>query len=105
MASYADRAAIKRKLNITWDDEMTDKRVDDVIETAGAALGRAIGLNISDAESMSRLERPDMAGLLANACFYEWSNALDEFWINYADEIQRARLETEMTAVSADAQV
>ena len=91
MASYADRAAIKRKLNITWDDEMTDKRVDDVIETAGAALGRAIG--------------PDMAGLLANACFYEWSNALDEFWLNYADEIQRARLETEMTAVSADAQV
>ena len=100
MASYADRAAIKRKLNITWDDEMTDKRVDDVIETAGAALGRAIGLDISDAESMSRLER-----LLANACFYEWSNALDEFWLNYADEIQRARLETEMTAVSADAQV
>lgn len=105
MASYADRDAVKRKLNITWDDEVTDKRVDDVIETAGAALGRAIGLDISYAESMSMLERPDMAGLLANACFYEWSNALDEFWINYADEIQRARLEVESMAVVADAEV
>lgn len=103
MASYADRAAVKRKLNITWDDEVTDKRVDDVIETAGAALGRAIGLDIGSAESMDALARPDLAGLLANACFYEWSNALDEFWLNYADEIQRARLEVESMAVSADA--
>lgn len=84
--------AVRRKLNITWHDDDTDGRISDIIATVKPALARTIGIYETDPALTSAGE---VAGLLINACFYEWNHALDEFWVNYADDIQRLRIMNE----------
>lgn len=81
-------AAVKRKLNITWVDADTDARVADVIGIVSPALAHAIG---EDSYAFTTSDGEEL-GLLVNACFYEFNNALDDFWTNYAPEIQRCRI-------------
>lgn len=99
MADDAITAAVKRKLNITWDDDATNSRIADVIGIVSPALTHALGetsyaFSTDDGEEL---------GLLVNACFYEFSNALDDFWANYAAEVQRCRIKHEVAAHAAGA--
>lgn len=97
-------ALVKRKLNITWSDESTDARVADAIAVAMPALARRCGIDPSDDDAMEAFhEGGELTGLLANACFYEWNHALDEFWANYGPDVQSVRIMLETEAM-ADAE-
>ena len=100
MADDAIAAAVRRKLNITWDDADTDARVADVIGIVSPALAHAIGEETT--YSFSTVSGEEL-GLLVNACFYEFSNSLDDFWTNYAAEIQRCRIKHVVAAQAASA--
>ena len=84
----ATLAAVRRKLNITWADEGTDARVQDVIASVTPVLARRCGLDEGHAFAEGQ---PEWA-LFLNACLYEFSDALDDFWQNYAGEIAEAHL-------------
>ena len=96
MADDAIAAAVRRKLNITWEDADTDARVADVIGIVSPALAHAIGEETT--YSFSTVSGEEL-GLLVNACFYEFSNSLDDFWTNYAPEIQRCRIKHMVAAL------
>lgn len=101
--AYDLTAAVKRKLNITWSDGETDMRIADVIATVAPAVARVVALDVEPEEPTAKLiEDAETRGLVVNACFYEWSNALDEFWGNYADDIQRCRIKHELEAARAE---
>lgn len=82
------KAAVRRKLNITWTDEGTDARVDDVIASVSPTLARRCGLD----QSHTFTESDPEWGLFLNACLYEYSDALDDFWENYASDVAEAHL-------------
>lgn len=81
-------AAVKRKLNITWEDEGTEARVGDVVASVTPRLNSLLG-NDADHEFGSG----DASwGLFLNGCLYEFSDAWDDFTTNYEREIQSVRL-------------
>lgn len=88
-ASAAVMGAVRRKLNITWDDEGTDARLQDVVEATSPRLASLLGY-----ESSHSFSPADGAawGLFLNGCLYEFSDAWDDFTSNYADEIASIRL-------------
>ena len=88
-ASAATMAAVKRKLNVTWQDPDTDARLADVIASVSPRLGSLLGYGAHHAFS-----EPDGQawGLFLNACLYEFSDAWDDFTVNYEREIQSVRL-------------
>jgi hypothetical protein len=94
-------ASVKRKLNITWSDDTTDSRVADVLSKSEATMRRLCDCP----EDVTTWDDEDI-GLLLDACLYEFSNAADDFRVNYADAIQSCRLKHEVsddTSVSDDA--
>ena len=88
-----------RKLNVTWDDEVTAGRVGDAIDAVAPALSARLGLP-ADHE----FKRGDAEfGLFLSACLYEFSDALDDFWENYRRELDSARLLNACDAGADDA--
>lgn len=89
-------AAVRRKLNITWDDEDTEARVDDVIASVSPTLALRCGL-----ESAHEFNEGEPEWFLfLNACLYEFSDALDDFWTNYAAELGEAHLRNVVAGVA-----
>lgn len=75
---------VKRKLNITWVDEDTDRRVEDIIASASPILRHRLGI----ADAKFDFSTPGQENTLFLAlCLYEWNHAANEFWTNYADDI------------------
>ena len=75
---------VKRKLNITWVDEDTDRRVQDIMESASPILRHRLGI----ADQSFSFEEPGFENMLfLTLCLYEWNHAANEFWNNYADDI------------------
>lgn len=79
---------VKRKLNITWEDETTNARVTDIINAAIPILSHKLGItdpnmdfSISGAENM----------LFLAYCLYEWNHSVAEFDANYSNEIAQIR--------------
>lgn len=86
---YHDVApSVRRKLNVTWIDQQTEERLEDVVDTVAPALAPRCGL---PADHAFQKGEPEWA-LFLNACLYEYSDALDDFWRNYAEEIGAAHL-------------
>ncbi|WP_028264377.1 hypothetical protein [Atopobium fossor] len=81
-------AAIRRKLNITWDAAETDERLKDVVDSVSPVLAKRLGYANSHAFSSNDGEAWP---LFLNACLYEFSDALDDFWKNYAEDIRACR--------------
>jgi hypothetical protein len=85
---------VKRKLNITWDDEDTNARVDDIMDSVGPYLCHKLGLSPEFDFSAPGTERD----LFLSCCLYEWNHIpRDEWEENYKHTIAdvRARLEVE----------
>lgn len=80
--------AVRRKLNVTWDDDTTEYRITDVVAAVSPALALRCGLEITHEFAPGEPEWM----LFLNACLYEYSDALDDFWGNYALEIGAAHL-------------
>lgn len=81
--------AVKRKLNITWEDSETDARVDDIMDSVDPWLRHKLG--IADANfdfSTPGTERD----LFLSCCLYEWNHiSRDEFEENYKHTIANVR--------------
>lgn len=82
-------AAVRRKLNVTWDDGDTDARLSDVVGIVSPRLASLLGYGM-DHEFTS--EDGPAWGLFLNGCLYEFSDAWDDFAGNYAREILSTRM-------------
>ena len=87
MTDAAITAAVRRKLNVTWTDADTDDRISDVIAKSEATMRRLCDCP----DDATKWDAEDI-GLLLDACLYEFSNAADDFRVNYADAIQSCRI-------------
>lgn len=81
-------AAVRRKLNVTWESAETDGRLTQVIQSVSPALAHRLSWPASHAFSP---DDGEAWGLFLNACLYEFSDALDDFWGNYAEDVRAAR--------------
>lgn len=81
--------AVRRKCNVSWDDETTSARLDDVVAAVSPRLASLLGYP-SDHEFTPSDHA--FGSLFLNACLYEFSDALDDFEGNYADVIHSERL-------------
>lgn len=81
-------AAMRRKCGYFDPDPILDARVEDAIAVASPRVARLLGYpsnhEFTDADEGWEL--------FVNGCFYEFSDALDDFEHNYADSILSARL-------------
>lgn len=93
-------AAVRRKCNVTWDDETTNARLEDVVATVSPRLSSLLGYPsdhpFAEADGSAW-------GLFLNGCLYEFSDAWDDFTSNYADEILSTRMYV-LGAANAQAQ-
>lgn len=81
-------AQVKRKLNITWEDEDTTARVNDIIATAIPDLIHKLGITDPDFDfSVAGAENK----LFLAYCLYEWNNAANEFDDNYHNDIAQVQ--------------
>ena len=79
---------VKRKLDITWVDEDTDRRVADIMDAVSPVLQHKLG--ITDPEfDFSKPGRENM--LFLALCLYEWNHSANEFDENYSNEIAQCR--------------
>lgn len=87
--SAAVMAAVKRKLNVTWSDEDTDARLEDVVATVSPRLSSLLGYSANHV--FDEMDGSSW-GLFLNACLYEFSDAWDDFEHNFADVILSTRI-------------
>lgn len=79
---------VKRKLNITWNDEDTEKRVNDIVASAAPIMRHKLG--IADASFDFSIPGTENS-LFKSYCLYEWNHAANEFDDNYSNEIGQCR--------------
>lgn len=77
---------LKDKLNITWDEEETNRKLESILENALAVMNYKLGADNIDYVA------PGMEhNLLLNYCMYVWNNCENEFDNNYLNEIYQIR--------------
>ena len=85
---------VKRKLDITWVDEDTDRRVADIMDSVAPILKHKLGIS----ESEYDFSKPGLENMLFLAlCLYEWNHSANEFDANYANELAHCRAIREVT--------
>ena len=98
-------AQVKRKLNITWEDDDTTARIEEIIDSAIPDLKHKLGIVEEDFDfSQAGTEH----SLFLAWCLYEWNHSLPEFDDNYANIIAQCRAKHEVknhekSGVTADA--
>ena len=84
---------VKRKLNITWEDDDTNKRVEDIVQSAIPDMLHMLGIADPDFD----FSEPGMENTLLKAyCLYEFNHCLNEFDANYATMIGKVRAKHEV---------
>lgn len=79
---------VKRKCNITWEDEETTSRLNDIINSAIPDLSHKLGITDENFDfSVAGTENT----LFLAYCFYDWNNVLNEFEDNYSKMIAQVR--------------
>lgn len=81
-------AQVKRKLNVTWSDPETDANINDIINSAEVAMRHKLGIT----SPYFDFSQPGMENNLFRAyCLYDFNHCLNEFDVNYANDIAQAR--------------
>lgn len=80
---------LKLKLNITWTEEETERRLERILEDAEITLNFKLGAKIDYSKGMER-------NIFLNYCMYAWNNCLNEFDENYLNEILQLRQKYEV---------
>lgn len=79
---------VKRKLDITWVDEDTDRRVADIMDIVSPVLQHKLGITDPEFD----FSKPGLENMLFLAlCLYEWNHSANEFDDNYANDIAQCR--------------
>ena len=93
MGNQALYHQVKRKLNITWEDEETTERIGEIIASAIPDLMHKLGIVDADFDfSLPGIENV----LFLNYCLYEWNHAMAEFDLNYERLIAQARAKNDV---------
>ena len=93
------KAQVKRKLNITWSDPDTENRVQDIIESAIPTLIHKLGITDPNFD----FAEPGIANTLFKAyCLYEWNHCINEFDVNYSNDIATVRAQNEVAHYQAN---
>lgn len=79
---------VKRKLNITWNDEDTNARVEEIVESAIPKMINILGISDPDFDFSEPGEEKTLFGAY---CLYEWNHVAHEFQANYANDIAQVR--------------
>lgn len=86
-------AQVKRKLNITWEDDGTNSRIEDIIQSAIPDLIHRLGI----ADPCFDFAEPGAENTLFLAyCLYEFNHSSHEFDDNYANLIAQTRARHEV---------
>ena len=85
---------VKSKLALTWDDEITDERIADVIASAKVYLTERLALPPDFDFSTPGPENT----LFLTYCYYEYNDAADEFETNYQAILNAVRRTWEVKA-------
>jgi len=93
---------VKRKLNVTWDDDDTTARIEEIMESAVPDLKHRLG--ITDPEFDFSVAG-DENTLYKNYCLYEWNHCLNEFFVNYAEMIAQVRARNDVAYYKANNEV
>lgn len=94
---------LKSRLDITWDNDITNTKLLNVVKNSIPKTNRLIGTTITDYAKEGLEEELE---LLLNYCMYAWENKAELFKTNYLDDIMslqqkyevenyRSELETE----------
>lgn len=83
---------VKNYLDITWEDEATDKKVSGIIERGKKYLNRVAGTEL-DYEIEDKPKE-----LLLDYCRYVRSGALEEFQNNFLSELLSLQIQKECEA-------
>lgn len=79
---------VKRKLNVTWNDDDTDSRIEEIVNNAIPSLKHKLGIFQTDFDfSVAGAEN----ALFLNYCLYEWNHCSNEFDDNYHQDIADIR--------------
>ena len=87
---------VKNYLDITWDDEATEKKLTGIIERGMKYINSVAGEELD----YSKEEKPKE--LLLDYCRYVRSNALDEFQTNYLSELLTLQIQKEVADYVAE---
>lgn len=79
------KAELKLKLNITWEDDDTNSKLESILADAEIILNHKLGAEID--YSVPGIEH----SLYLNYGMYAWNNCIDEFDERYRPEIYTAR--------------
>lgn len=81
-------AQVKRKLNITWSDDDTDAAIQDIINSAIPSLIHKLGITDKNFD----FSQPGIENNLFRAyCLYDYNHVLNEFDVNYSNDIAQAQ--------------
>ena len=75
---------LKSRLDITWEKDITNTKLLNVIKNSIPKLNRIIGNKIDDYTAEGFEEELE---LLLNYCMYAWENKTELFKTNYLDDI------------------
>lgn len=78
---------LKQKLNITWDDEKTNRKLESILEDAVIVMNHKLGAEIDYSAPAEAIGR----SLLLNYCMYVWNDCQEDFNNAYKEEILLAR--------------
>lgn len=81
---------VKDHINITWDEEETDRKLKGMIEDAKCILDYKLGAKID--YTIPGMEH----NLFLNYCMYAYNNCTNEFDSNYFNEIMQLRQKYEV---------
>lgn len=81
---------VKRKCNITWNDEGTNERLMDIIKSAIPKMLKKLGISDPAFDFSTAGAEND---LFKNYCFYEFNHCANEFDTNYSNDIAQVRAE------------
>ena len=77
---------LKNYLNISWQDELIDNKLTQLVNESKAVLNHLMGIDLDYEQDQEAKE------LLFNRVRYAYNNALDEFEKNFAQVILRKQL-------------
>lgn len=87
---------VRNYLDITWEDEATDKKLEGIIERGKKYIDRAAGAEL-DYETEDKPKE-----LLLDYCRYVRSGALEEFQNNFLSELLTLQIQKECEAYATE---
>lgn len=95
-------AQVKRKCNITWEDEDTTARIDEIIASAIPDMKHMLGIKEAEEIDFSKAGKENL--LFLAYCLYEWNHVLPDFAVNYANDIAQVRAKWEVKYFSENSE-